>query len=85
MGSSPRPSQNVVGIYARVSTPKQADATLERQRQRFMEYAGPGDHGYRLGIESPSQRIAGNVPGCRTETNSVASGRIPGSADPLWR
>lgn len=53
MGSSSqtRPSSPVVGLYARVSTKKQADAgNLERQRQRLMEYAAR--QGYHVVLEA---------------------------------
>lgn len=49
--STTRPSQNVVGIYARVSTKKQADAgNLDRQRQRLMAYAAR--QGYQVVLEA---------------------------------
>lgn len=53
MGSSSQTHQYqpVVGIYARVSTKKQADAgNLERQRQRLMEYAAR--QGYQVVLEA---------------------------------
>lgn len=44
-------SRNAVGIYARVSTKKQADSgNLERQRQRLMEYAAR--QGYKVVVEA---------------------------------
>ncbi len=44
-------AQKAVGIYARVSTKKQADAgNLERQRQRLIEYAA--HQGYRVVLEA---------------------------------
>jgi predicted site-specific integrase-resolvase len=46
-----RPSQKIGGIYARVSTTKQADAgNLDRQRQRLMEYAAR--QGYQVVLEA---------------------------------
>ena len=44
-------SQQFVGVYARVSTKKQADGgNLDRQQQRLMEYAA--HHGYRVVLEA---------------------------------
>ena len=54
--TDPTESREAVGLYARVSTGKQADAgSLERQRERLMECAAR--HGLSGGFGSPRYRI----------------------------